>query len=822
MSNSLPESGWVTLEKLSEVLNISYSGCRMAYKRGKFLYTRQVPAPKARAGKKIEVHISSPYISAEARALFYESQLTPSPSPVRRSPGEVGRGEGQDGGDSSSHKAIPTSPRCKPVPSGNCTAPLSYRDGRESSAHSEPSKHGLWGHHVKSTPRSITKDLSLGGPVTQPPSGNGSSGSSAILSPPLSGQDAGLADPPPAMRLGRELCGAPVRTNNDLSLRGSEATAAISALSEEELELYLYSKAPEYQRSQADKYLPHIKLTEGKPIREVSLYIEHSNLPFSLRSFLRARSRYRRYGIDGLLAGWGKNAGRSKIDPEHLAHFKSLYLKEGAPSVMSCWLQVAGRFFAGHCEGAERPRQPVEQKDIPSPGAFLYQLEKSMPKDAIYLARYGREKWNRKYNSYIERDYSKLLPGECWVSDHAQIDVAVKSGSKACFPWVTVFRDMKSGKWLGWLIHAEGPNSDHIFQAFYWAALEHGIPKYVYIDNGKDYRCRDFAGTKRSHRLRLEEGRARTMLSSLGIEAVFALPYNAQAKTVERDFLKNKEWFSKQMPGYRGGNVQERPEILADEIKSGEILEFDTFCSMFDRFVKEILNKAPSGGKNLNGMCPDELWNRDYPGAIRPTESALMLFCMRTSREVSIRRNGIICPFSHEFYWAEWMVARKGEKVYLRQDPRKMQKAWVFSSANDEFIGTADLAQKMPAIAATDVEKRHVREAMKRKRQQEKIIRDYIDVKQVPAEERLSDMAAGIDLSNLLRGYDSEEDRNPVNSLILLGNTEMDRVVMEEKRAEEQDTCDLSPFFAEDKPKATLYAFEYEKEEAEKAAAEQG
>ena len=39
--------------------------------------------------------------------------------------------------------------------------------------------------------------------------------------------------------------------------------------------------------------------------------------------------------------------------------------------------------------------------------------------------------------------------GSCWVSDHAQIDVAcMTQDCNVVFPWVTAWRDYKSGKWL--------------------------------------------------------------------------------------------------------------------------------------------------------------------------------------------------------------------------------------------------------------------------------------------------------------------------------------------------------------------------------------
>src|SRR5699024_5438198 len=139
--------------------------------------------------------------------------------------------------------------------------------------------------------------------------------------------------------------------------------------------------------------------------------------------------------------------------------------------------------------------------------------------------------WNRKYGGYIDRDYSNITCNEVWVSDHAQIDVACfDPDGKVVFPWVTVWRDYKSGEWLGWVLSTKNPNSDFIFQSFYYAAQKFGLPKDVIIDNGKDYRSKDFAGGRSNFKVDISKGQTSAMLKELNVNVHFALPYNAQTK----------------------------------------------------------------------------------------------------------------------------------------------------------------------------------------------------------------------------------------------------------------------------------------------------
>lgn len=302
---------------------------------------------------------------------------------------------------------------------------------------------------------------------------------------------------------------------------------------------------------------------------------------------------------------------------------------------------------------------------FPSPITFKRRLEREIPKQSIYMARYGESAWNRKFGGYIERDYSSVVCGKVWVSDHAQIDVAcLTSDGNVVFPWVTAWRDYKSGKWLGWILQCGHPNSDLIFQSFYYAAETYGLPNNVIIDNGKDYRSKDFAGGRKKINVETNEAKTTSMLAELNVDVHFALPYNAQTKPIERDFLKIKELLSKHCVGYRGGNVVERPEKLAKEIKDGKIIPFEKFKEIFDDFIINILNKRPSQGKNHNGLSPNELFNQEFKEKITTSRDALKLFCMRTSRTFTIGRNGIKDNELGITYWADWMISKTGLKVY--------------------------------------------------------------------------------------------------------------------------------------------------------------
>ena len=435
----------------------------------------------------------------------------------------------------------------------------------------------------------------------------------------------------------------------------------------------------------------------------------------------------------------------------------------------------------------------------------MRRLEREIPSQSIYLARYGQTAWNRKYGGYIERDYSNITCGKVWVSDHAQIDVACFTDEgTVVFPWVTVWRDYKSGKWLGWLLQTGNPNSDHIFQTFYYSASEYGLPEDVIIDNGKDYRSKDFAGGRNHFKVDINEGRANSMLNELNVNVHFALPYNAQTKPVERDFLKIKELLSKHCVGYRGGNVVERPEKLAKEIKQGKIVTFADFKKIFDDFITNILNKRPSQGKNLQGLSPDELFNQEFTEIITPSKDALKLFCMRTSRNFTIGRNGIKDNSLGITYWNDWLISYTGEKVYLRRDIKNYKEAWVFKLDNDEFIGKVSAVKAVAALHADKISKEEFKEAMSIKKRNLKIAKEYIkQTREISLEEQCE---------NYKYAYATLEKEYNKPQISKMANTNMDKAVRKNKEMESRGTQDLSMFLTESKVQEhPLYLFETDK-----------
>ena len=94
------------------------------------------------------------------------------------------------------------------------------------------------------------------------------------------------------------------------------------------------------------------------------------------------------------------------------------------------------------------------------------------------------------------------------------------------------YQDWKSTALVGFEVMLE-ENTQSIASALRNAIINLGkIPKYVYQDNGKAFRAKYF----------IENGLT-GLFSNLGIEPIYAKPYNAKAKSIERFFREFQDSF---------------------------------------------------------------------------------------------------------------------------------------------------------------------------------------------------------------------------------------------------------------------------------------
>jgi hypothetical protein len=341
-----------------------------------------------------------------------------------------------------------------------------------------------------------------------------------------------------------------------------------------------------------------------------------------------------------------------------------------------------------------------------------------------------------------------------WVSDHHQLDIMWLATAKDADeetlrmiarmstvmdnrphrPWLTVWRDYKTGMWLSYAVSFDTPNTDRVIGTFAEGCGQYGHPSDAMIDNGKDYRAYDFAGGRKTIKISIDNvAETRSMMSLLGVRVHFSRPYHAQSKPIERDFGTTCDRFSKWMPGYCGSHPKERPDELKKQLKKSAIPTFTEGVQALKFWIENHLHAMPVNGRNHHGLSRRQLWEDGFKGLGRVDEWALSALSMRTSRAHKIGRNGIAINGTQ--WYGPWMEMYKGTpiKAYLRlpSDP-KSEEGLAFNAENHEYLGPvrADVFVT-PGLAKTEQQQEQLRDVLRLRAQLEGAAKSAVTVPDV-------------------------------------------------------------------------------------------
>lgn len=331
--------------------------------------------------------------------------------------------------------------------------------------------------------------------------------------------------------------------------------------------------------------------------------------------------------------------------------------------------------------------------------------------DVWVEAREGNKALHDKVLPYITRDVSKLEVGDVIVGDGHRLSFFVKNPytGNPVRPTLVAYQDWKSGGFVGFEIMLE-ENTQCIASALRNSIINLGkVPKFVYQDNGKAFKSKYF----------IENGIS-GLFTNLGIKPIYAKPYNAKAKPIERLFIELQDSFEVMLPSYTGTSIVKKPAQLKRNEKLHksifkfnvptieqviQVLEiwmqkyhYEQSCPhVEDKTIGEVLASGKGEGVNID------------------TLDDLMM-----AREIkNIYRNGIL--FLKNNYYDEALFGYK-KKVIIKYSLFDLSSIKVYK-LNGEFICTAKRVEPIHPLAnylgkAKDIE--DLKQKTKLKKQLEK------------------------------------------------------------------------------------------------------
>ncbi|WP_066425682.1 Mu transposase C-terminal domain-containing protein [Anabaena sp. 4-3] len=273
--------------------------------------------------------------------------------------------------------------------------------------------------------------------------------------------------------------------------------------------------------------------------------------------------------------------------------------------------------------------------------------------------------------------------------DHTKLDIRIVDIHGDLLserPWLTTVVDTYSSCVLGFRLWIKQPGSTEVALALRHAILPKQYPddyqlnkswnvygnpfQYFFTDGGKDFRSKHLKaiGKKLGFQCELRDRPPEGGI----VERIF--------KTINTQVLKD-------LPGYTGANVQERPENAEKEacltIQDLDKILASFFCDIYNHepYPKEPRDtRFERWFKGMGEKLPERLDERELD------------ICLMKETQRVVQAHGSI-QFENLIYRGESLKAHKGEYVTLRYDPDHILTLFVYSCETDdnleEFLGYA-------------------------------------------------------------------------------------------------------------------------------------
>ena len=354
----------------------------------------------------------------------------------------------------------------------------------------------------------------------------------------------------------------------------------------------------------------------------------------------------------------GGGKPQADVDPEAWAVLTSLYLSQNRKAWRTCCTEVAEDFCA--------PRGIT----LPNSKTLFAKLERDLGKAYIRAMRYGEEA-ERRLVPPLARTVADLHAMQIVNIDGHKLDFSIrwKDGTKSR-PILIGIQDVYSRKMLAWTV-AKSETMAAVRKALANLFRDWGIPRTILMDNGRAFAGRAISGgQKNRYRFKVSKEEIAGVLTLLGVEAIWALPYRGSSKPIEREWKRLCEAVSKHPrigKAYLGNKPENRPRGNGGEhvVDEAEALPF------LERKIAQL--NARRGRETEMGMgkySADEVFEASYSTSIirkARTEDIRTALLEGVIRRAD-RQDGSV-TISRNRYWHEALNDHLGENVIVRFDP---------------------------------------------------------------------------------------------------------------------------------------------------------
>jgi putative transposase len=448
-----------------------------------------------------------------------------------------------------------------------------------------------------------------------------------------------------------------------------------------------------------DLLQPCDKKTYGEKLKQASIKLNKS-----VRTIQRYVKQWEKKGLVGIVQNNRADKGSYRIDPQLQDFILKTYREGNKGSKRMTPKQVYLRTVA----------QAENWGTNPPSHMTVYRILNPIIEEKENKKRLRNPGWrgtklavSTRSGDEINVEYSNHV----WQCDHTSADLLLvdQFGQLLGRPWLTTVIDTYSRCIMGINLGFDAPSSQVVALALRHAILPksyssdyglheqwgtYGKPEYFYTDGGKDFRS--------NH------------LQQISLQLGFTCHLRSRPSeggVVERPFKTlNTEVFST-LPGYTGGNVQERPEDAEKDacltLKELEILIVRYIVDNYNQRIDARMGEQTRFQRWESGLLcvPDNISERE-----------LDICLMKQSRR-RVQKGGHL-QFENLIYKGEYLGGYEGETVIIRYDPRDITGVLVYRLENSKevFLTRAyavDLESESLSLTDAKASAKRVRDAGK-------------------------------------------------------------------------------------------------------------
>jgi putative transposase len=358
------------------------------------------------------------------------------------------------------------------------------------------------------------------------------------------------------------------------------------------------------------------------------------------------------------------------------------YLRLSKPTFESCYRRLVG---------------VAKEKGWTLPSRItLKRRMDALPVGMVVAEREGQEALKRLFPAQ-KRDRAMFYALEGVNADGHKFDVFVKwpeNGQERILrPVMVAFQDLYSGMILSWRLDIS-ENKESVRLAFGDMVEKWGIPKYCYLDNGRNFASKWLTGgVENRYRFKLRDDEPTGIMPQLGVDVRFTKPYSGQSKPIERAFRDFSQDISKH-PAFEGAYTGNSP-MNKPENYGSKAVPLDVFIKVVAEGIRE--HNARLGRRSdvcAGKLSFDQVFAESYARApiIKATEEQRRLWLMAAEAIRVDRTNGSIALEGNR-YWSDILLPLRSQSVVVRFDPQALLEPVHVYRLDGTYLGPAECQQ---------------------------------------------------------------------------------------------------------------------------------